>query len=204
VVAGNIGGKDRMKYGVVGPAVNLAGRIESLTVGPQVLLSQATLDRVRDLVRVGPPSQVAVKGVPEPVTVYELREVAGEDALTPSSEGEALVEVDLTAVVHVVLEGKRVDETPHPVRVTRIGREAVELLAALDLPSASPDLKLVLDFGDGAPGAGSYIRVSGREPSQGGPGPAGTRIQGVFTSLGESDRARIERLLGSESSRQVR
>ncbi len=67
VVAGNIGGKDRMKYGVVGPAVTLAGRIESLTVGPQVLLSDATLARVRHLVRVGPPSQVAVKGVPEPV-----------------------------------------------------------------------------------------------------------------------------------------
>jgi adenylate cyclase len=199
VVAGNIGGKDRMKYGVVGPAVNLAGRIESLTVGPQILLSEATLDRVRDLVRVGPPSQVAVKGVPEPVTVYELQGVAGEEALPPSGEGEALAEVDLPGVVYT-LEGKRVDETPHPVRVTRIGRDGVELLAALDLPSASPDLKLVLDFGDGAPGAGSYVRVSLREPSQGA-GPAGPRIHGVFTSLAEPDRVRIERLLGSEPSR---
>jgi class 3 adenylate cyclase len=198
VVAGNIGGKDRMKYGVVGPAVNLAGRIESLTVGPQVLLSEATLERVRHLVSVGPPSQVAVKGVPEPVTVYELRDVAGEDAAAPSSGGGTLAAVDLPAVVHV-LEGKRVDGTPHPVRVTSIGRDAVELLAPLELPAAYPDLKLYLDFGDGAPGEGSYVRVAARET-----GPSGMRVRAVFTSLAESDRVRLERLLGPGVSTQVR
>jgi adenylate cyclase len=49
VVAGNIGSQDRMKYGVVGPTVNLTGRIES-TIGPQILLSAATLGRVRHVV----------------------------------------------------------------------------------------------------------------------------------------------------------
>jgi hypothetical protein len=136
------------------------------------------------------------------VTVYELQAVVGEEALPPSGEAEALAEVDLPAVVYT-LDGKRVDETPYPVRVTRIGHGAVELLAAVDLPSTSPDLKLILDFGDGAPGAGSYVRVSGREPSHGA-GPAGARIHGVFTSLAEPDRTRIGRLLGPKPSRQVR
>ena len=53
VVAGNIGSQDRMKYGVVGPPVNLAGRIESLTIGAQILLSDATLARVRRVVSGG-------------------------------------------------------------------------------------------------------------------------------------------------------
>src|SRR5262245_20411011 len=122
VIAGNIGSLDRMKYGVVGPAVNLTGRIESLTVGPQILLSEATLDRVRPLVEVGSGAQVSVKGVPEPVTVYELRGIVGEEGMGAPVEAEGLVEVDLPAVARVVGEGKRVDETPHPVRVTRIGR----------------------------------------------------------------------------------
>ena len=78
VVAGNIGSQDRMKYGVVGPPVNLTGRIESLTIGAQILLSDATLARVRHVVTVGAGIQVAVKGVPEPVTVYELTGVTGE------------------------------------------------------------------------------------------------------------------------------
>jgi class 3 adenylate cyclase len=198
VVAGNIGGKDRMKYGVVGPAVNLAGRIESLTVGPQVLVSEATLARVRHLVSVGPPSQVAVKGVPEPVTVYELRDVAGEAATAASGTGGALAEVALPAVAHVVLEGKRVDETPHPVRVTGVGRDAVEFVAP-ELPSTYPDLRLHLDFGDGLSGEGSYIRIAARER-----GPTGTRIRAVFTSLAEADRVRLERLLGPGAPTQVR
>ncbi|MGH7359068.1 MAG: adenylate/guanylate cyclase domain-containing protein, partial [Candidatus Rokuibacteriota bacterium] len=150
VVAGNIGSRDRMKYGVVGPPVNLAGRIESLTVGPQVLLSQATLDRVRPFVTVGPGTPVAVKGVPEPVTVYELRGVAGEETrVAPADDGD-LADVALEGVAYLVVE-KRVDETPHPVRVIRLGRAAVEFVADAAITAAHPDLKLRLALDPGAP-----------------------------------------------------
>jgi sigma-B regulation protein RsbU (phosphoserine phosphatase) len=198
VVAGNIGSQDRMKYGVVGAAVNLTGRIESLTVGPQVLLSAATLERVRPLVTVGPGSQVAVKGVPEPVTVYELRGVAGEEAMAEPEGGGALAEVDLPALVHVV-EGKRVDETAHRVRLTRLGRDAVEFVTGAALPVDYPDLKLVADLGPGARAAESYVRVAARGPWDDA-GVAGTRVRAVFTSLAEDDRARIERLVARQAA----
>ena len=43
VVVGNIGSERRMKYGVVGSPVNETGRIESATVGGQILVSESTL-----------------------------------------------------------------------------------------------------------------------------------------------------------------
>jgi class 3 adenylate cyclase len=75
VVAGNIGSPERMKYGVVGPAVNLTARIQALTAGGEVLLSEALLARVSSIVSVSPGRQERVKGLSEPITVYRLLEV---------------------------------------------------------------------------------------------------------------------------------
>jgi sigma-B regulation protein RsbU (phosphoserine phosphatase) len=77
VVAGNIGSADRVKYGVVGPAVNLVARIQQLTAGGEVLLSDTLLARVAPLVSVAPGRTERVKGVSEPVTVHRLLEVKG-------------------------------------------------------------------------------------------------------------------------------
>ncbi|HEY9072755.1 MAG TPA: response regulator, partial [Desulfobaccales bacterium] len=44
VVMGNIGSKKRIKYAVVGRAVNLTGRIESYTLGGQIFISESTLN----------------------------------------------------------------------------------------------------------------------------------------------------------------
>jgi class 3 adenylate cyclase len=201
VVAGNIGSQDRMKYGVVGPPVNLTGRIESLTIGPQILLSEASLGRVRHVVSVGPGIQVAVKGVPEPVTVYELTGVTGEAGIDSRDEPAAtLAEVDLPAVALVVGEGKRIDETRHAVRVTRIGRDAIELVASDTLPGNALDLKVLVDFGHGGASDGSYVRIAARAPSDQ-PHLPGTWLRAVFTSLAEADRAHIDRLVDAAIAR---
>jgi class 3 adenylate cyclase len=96
VVAGNIGSKEHVKYGVVGPAVNLASRIQGLAHGGQVLLSSAALARVRGSVRVGAPIRAGVKGVSEPIVVQPLVGMI-EAAPTPrrsASPGQAGVRLD--------------------------------------------------------------------------------------------------------------
>ncbi|MCR4923045.1 MAG: PAS domain S-box protein [Lachnospiraceae bacterium] len=47
VIVGNLGSEKRMKYGVVGSNVNLCGRIESYTVGGQVLISPSTRKKIK-------------------------------------------------------------------------------------------------------------------------------------------------------------
>lgn len=72
VVAGNIGSPDRVKYGVVGPAVNLLARIQALTAGGEVLLTDAVRAKAAAIVDVSPGRSERVKGMREPVTVHRL------------------------------------------------------------------------------------------------------------------------------------
>jgi class 3 adenylate cyclase len=72
VVAGNIGSRDRVKYGVVGTPVNLASRIQAVAIGGEVLLTAAMAERTRLALRTGPPRILQIKGASEPVTVYSL------------------------------------------------------------------------------------------------------------------------------------
>jgi class 3 adenylate cyclase len=197
VVAGNIGSSDRVKYGVVGPPVNLAARIESLTVGPQVLLSREMLACVEPIVRVGPPHTEALKGIAEPVVVHELLGVVGEDAAPMSSSpGPAAptVDVRLPATCYRV-EDKRVAEPAHRVQIRRLGLREVAFDAGTDLPAGTFDVKLVIDFGDGRAGPGSYARVASR---------SGVRVEAVFTALDEADRRRIAARLAAADRTNVR
>jgi class 3 adenylate cyclase len=91
VVAGNIGSKEHVKYGVVGPAVNLTSRIQSLAHGGQVLLSHAALTRVRGAVRVGPPMRTRVKGVTDAVVVQPLLGMLDAEVPMPVESASELV-----------------------------------------------------------------------------------------------------------------
>jgi hypothetical protein len=97
-------------------------------------------------------------------------------------------------------EGKRIDETRHTVRVTRIGRDAIELVASDTLPGDAMDLKVLVDFGNGGASDGSYVRIAARAPSDQ-PTLSGTRLRAVFTSLAEADRAHIDRLVDAAIAR---
>lgn len=93
VILGTVGGRDRIKCGVVGDCVNLASRIEQLTkrYDAAVLLGEETYNDLED------PSQfsfrvvdrVAVRGKERPITVYELLDAESGDRRARREAGRA-------------------------------------------------------------------------------------------------------------------
>ena len=74
VIAGNIGSSERLSYALVGDAVNLASRIQSLNkeLGTHTLVSGATHDRLTSSAGLQPLAAVRVKGRSAEVSVYAL------------------------------------------------------------------------------------------------------------------------------------
>ena len=73
VLFGCIGSSKRLDFTVMGDTVNLGARLEALTRQyPQhdLIISQATYERVADLVDVESLGEVTVKGKSQPVKVY--------------------------------------------------------------------------------------------------------------------------------------
>lgn len=91
VVVGNIGSERRAKYSVVGSHVNLTSRIESYALGGQVFISSGTYEHVKDLAEIGDVVQVEVKGMPAPVTIYEVKGLGGDYDLHLTGKMEVLV-----------------------------------------------------------------------------------------------------------------
>jgi len=74
MIAGNIGSDAIMSYTVVGDAVNLGARLESLNkeYGTRIIISETTRGRLSAGYRVRPLGDVVVKGKTRPVAIFEL------------------------------------------------------------------------------------------------------------------------------------
>jgi class 3 adenylate cyclase len=169
VVAGNIGSDMRVKYAVVGSSVNLAGRVESLTVGGQVLITESTRQATSLALTLAGELSIPFKGLKDPVHVYEVIGASGgpyEIAL-PQPE---VVFVSLAEEIPLsleILEGKHSSGKTMQGRIQQLAQNSAMVCADAEL-RVLDNLKVVLN--DRGSGAGCIIYAKVMGVRQGEPG----------------------------------
>jgi class 3 adenylate cyclase len=154
VIVGNIGSEKRSKYGAVGAAINVAYRIESQTIGGQVLLGPRTYELVRDLVDVRGTLELSLKGVEARLVVYDLAAIRGRYATALDERTEA-ARVPLDPPVAATcfrLDGKRVTETGLAASLRAVSATTAEASVSGDLAERE-SVRLVVD------GMDAYVKV---------------------------------------------
>lgn len=128
VIVGNIGSSKRSKYAVVGSGVNMTSRIESYTVGGQILISESVRQGAGDILRIDAQRDVIPKGAEKPLTIYEVGGIAAHYNLALESKDPALYTLERHIPLGcTVLEGKGADRKALKGSVIRLSRNRAEI-----------------------------------------------------------------------------
>ncbi|TLS67217.1 response regulator [Mariprofundus erugo] len=159
-IVGNIGSHKRSKYGVVGRVVNTTSRIESYTIGGQILIAENTLADCDARLRIDGRMTVMPKGLSHEITLYEIGGIiSDEENQLPEKENDLLIDITPPLPVRIsVLAGKFAasELTGH---IVKTGKRRMQLHLSGTCENFS-DLRIVLTAQD----MEFYAKVTGLIP----------------------------------------
>ena len=131
VIVGNIGSSKRSKYAVVGSGVNMTSRIESYTVGGQILISGSVRKEAGEILRIDAEREVLPKGAETPLRIYEVGGIAGRYNLALEGKDPGLVTLTRQIPLrYTVLEGKNVGRIGLEASVVRLSEKTAVIALA--------------------------------------------------------------------------
>jgi adenylate cyclase len=191
VMTGMLGSADYSEHAVIGDDVNLASRIEAVSLRGQVLISETTYARCRDEVETGEPLAVYVKGKLKPITIREVTGIPSLGLQVRRNDLRASPRVNVNLPFrYFLVRGKVVMSEPMDGMIMDLSYHG----AAVRLPREHPphtEIKLDLSIPFiGVDVRGIYARIIRTR------GDGDGYICGMeFTSVAEEDAARIQQFV---------
>ncbi|MBT3435465.1 MAG: adenylate/guanylate cyclase domain-containing protein [Nitrospinaceae bacterium] len=182
VIVGNLGSEKRTKYSAIGTTINTAYRIESYTIGAQILISSSTHAYIKDIVYVNGTIDVQFKGLEEPLSVFDVTGIQGEYASSiPEKAPETFAALSPAIVVNFfALEGKTVSEKFIQGKITHLSENLAKAEIGVEIEKLS-SLKLHIDVTNSEEIFEAYAKVMDVLPLQNSEGQF--QINLAFTSL---------------------
>jgi adenylate cyclase len=149
VILGNIGSEKHTQYSVLGSEVNLAFRIETYSIGGQILISQATLNEVGESVlTINNEKIVKPKGVKREITIYEISGIRGKYNLFLPEEKEIFCSISQElSILYFLLDGKQLSDVFFKGSIIKLSAKGAEIRVENEdnpIPSPLSNIKLNL------------------------------------------------------------
>ena len=134
---------------MIGNHVNLAFRIETYTVGGQILISESTFQEIGSSLKINSEKQMKMKGIKTTITVYEVSGITGEYNLFLPKQEEILLPLPKPILIqYMLLDGKSIEDTAYRGKLVKLSTKGAEIQAdgMQDnfMPSALTNIKLNL------------------------------------------------------------
>jgi adenylate cyclase len=175
---------------VVGSAVNLTARIESYTIGGQILISETTRQELGPAVQVTEQIEIEAKGIDQPITVYDVQGIGGLYQLFLPAPDKMLVPLqEEIPLQYTLVEGKHLDGVVFTGSFVKLSARGGEISSPHPVAAWS-DIKIQLWGNTGAKLPGDLYAKVLRPVADGHPGFAVH-----FTSIPPEIATLFQRLL---------
>ena len=147
VIVGNIGSRLRMKYGIVGDTVNRVSRIESNSVGGEILIGQTTYDLAKGVIDTTAPRHMMMKGLKKPLVFYGVSAICSPDytlVLIPSPADSPGIDIRIPFDCWII-QGKAINSAPLKGETRSMDSRTIHAVMSGQIPPYT-DVKLNLNF----------------------------------------------------------